>query len=424
MLLEHRASPTDFTRSRTLTIEHTVGLIMSMVLARNANGYDISSQNYFRDLSVEMKEQIIPVRHQSVSEARAKLRWQAFEALLDEANLERTGLSKEFKFKGHIVRAIDGTSFFTPRTEDLLAHFSVRSTRAGETHYPYGLCVAAVNVFTGQPVAAIVGDYKSSERELLRELLPSFAPGDLSLLDRGLGGAEIYFEYDEQGQLFLHRTKTTGDRIASYIQKFLASGKKQKKIRLTLKDKSSGKERSMKIRLILGPIDSEGKSIVFVTNLVDKDRYPRADIIELYQKRWTCETLYGRVKNLLNLEKFHAQSHNGVMQEIFANLLCLSLAAAAVAAVVVEDKMDPEVEQPSFKNAAEVVRRNLFSIIDRKIRNQKPNEIVRKILNEVRAVKYKVRPGRSHPRVSRQPIKSWNLKKSAKLRAFEERKFA
>lgn len=365
MLLEHRASPTDFTRSRTLTIEHTVGLVMSMVLDRNGNGYDISSQNYFRDISAEMKKQIIPARHQSVSEARAKLGWPAFEALLGEANLEHAGLSKEFKFKGHIVRGIDGTSFYTPRTEDLLAHFSVRHTRAGETHYPYGLCVAAVNVFTGQPVAAVVGDYKSSERGLLGELLPRFAPGDLSLLDRGLGGAEVYFEYDEYGQFFLHRTKTTGDRVASYIQKFLASGKKQKKIRFTLADKASGEKRSMKIRLILGPVDSEGKPIVFVTNLVDKVRYPRADIIELYRKRWTCETLYGRVKNLLNLEKFHAQNYNGVMQEIFANLLCLSLAAAAVASVVAEDKMDPAVEQPSFKNAAEVVRRNLFSIIDR-----------------------------------------------------------
>ena len=397
---------------------------MSMTLNRNGNGYDISSQNYFRDLSAQVKEQIHPVRHQSVSEARSKLGWKAFEDLLGEANLEAVGLAKDLKFKGHPVRAIDGTTFYTPRTDDLLQHFSPRHTRAGETHYPYGLCVTAVNVFTGQPVAAVVGDYKKSERELLGQLLPRFTPGDLSLLDRGLGGSAVYFDYQEQGQFFLHRTKTTGDRVATYVQEFLASGRKQKKVRLTLKDKASGKERSMKLRLILGPIDSEGKPIVFVTNLVDKKHYRRSEIIDLYQKRWTCETLFGRVKTLLQLEKFHAQTYNGVMQEIFANLLCLSLAAAAVTAVVEEDEMDSEIELPNFKNATEVVRRNLFAIIDQKIKNQKPKFVTAHILDEVRALKYKIRPGRSFPRVSKQPIKSWNLKKSAKIRAFEEKKSA
>ena len=42
-LLEFRNSPRDFTRNRALTLEHTIGLTMSMTLARNGNGYDISS---------------------------------------------------------------------------------------------------------------------------------------------------------------------------------------------------------------------------------------------------------------------------------------------------------------------------------------------------------------------------------------------
>ena len=171
----------------------------------------------------------------------------------------------------------------------------------------------------------------------------------------------------------------------------------------------------MKVRLILGPIDSEGKPIVFITNLTDKNRYPREDIIELYQKRWAVETLYNRVKNLLNLEKFHARTYNGIMQEIFASLFALSLAAIVVDAVVQEDGMDPEVEQPNFKNATEVIRRHLFAIIDRKITNQKPKALANQILSEVRAIKYKIRPNRSYPRVSMQPIKPWNLKKSAKI---------
>lgn len=395
-----------------------------MALSRNGNGYDISSQQYFRDLSAELRCNIPPARHQSVSEARGKLGWEAFEFLLDEANLEHDKLDEAFKFKSHVTRAIDGTSFFVPRTNELLKHFSPRKTKAeeGETHYPYGLCVVAVNVFTAQPVCAVVDDYRASERELLRRMLEKFRPGDLSLLDRGLGGRDVYFDYDERGQFFIHRSKTSGDRVATYVREFLESGRKQQVIRLTFLDKESGREKRMKLRLILGPTDSEGKPIVFVTNLIDKNRYKRVEIIELYRKRWGVETLYNRVKNLFCLERFHARSYNGIMQEIFANLLALSLTAVAVSAVVHEDELDPEVELPNFKNAAEVVRRHLFAIVDHRIERTKPKAVVKQILKEVRAVMYRIRPGRSYPRVSMQPIQSWNLKKSAKIRAFAERK--
>lgn len=394
---------------------------MSMSLNRNGNGYDISSQNYFKDLSKELNEKLKPAAHQSVSDARGKIKWEGFEYLLGAANLEKRGLPKSFKFKGHVTRGVDGTSFYTPRTEELLEYFTPRNTcsQEGQTHYPYGLCVTAVNVYTGQPVCAVVDDYDTSEREGLKKMLCEFSPGDLSLLDRGLGGKEIYFELEDHEQFFIHRAKTSGDYVATYIQEFLESGKKQTMVEITMKKES--KEIKMDLRLILGPIDSEGKPIVFVTNLLNKNRYKRSAIIQLYNKRWACETLYDRVKNLLCLEKFHGRSYNGIMQEIFANLLALSLTALAVSAVIHEEKLDPEVEQPNFKNANEVVRRHLFDIIDKRITGAKSKAVVKEILKEVGAIMYKVRPGRSYPRVSMQPIKIWNLKKSAKLRAFQER---
>jgi hypothetical protein len=419
-LLKFRRNSADFTRDRVLTIEHVVGLILSMSCARNGNGYEISSENYFIELGEKLDRSIEPARKQSVSTARGKIGWQAFEYLLDQANLEHDRLPGRLKFKGHVTRAIDGSSFFTPRSDDLLMHFSPRNTRAeeGETHYPYGLLVTAINVYTGQPVHARVADYRVSERELLKSMLDYFKKGDLSLLDRGLGGAAVYLEHEERGLFFVHRGKTTGERIPKYMSKFLTSGKKQRRIDLCVTDAETGQKKTIRIRLIRGPDDSEGKPIVFVTNLIDRKKYSRGKILALYQKRWTVETLYGRVKNLLCLEKFHARSHNGVMQEIFANLLILSLTALAVTATVDEEGIDSKKELPSFKNASEVIRRHLFSIIDERIDEIPPKKLMKRILKQVGRVRYRIRPGRSYPRVSMQPIQSWNLKKSAKLRAF------
>lgn len=286
------------------------------------------------------------------------------------------------------------------------------------------MCVAATNVFTGQPVRAVVEDYRASERSLLMRLIAGFRPGDLALLDRGLGGAQVYVEFHQHDQFFIHRATASGESVAEYVRKFVLSGKRQHCFSLPVKSGQPGEITEIKHRLILGTSDNEGKPIVFVTNLLDRKSYRRSAILDPYRKRWSVETLYGRVKHLLNLEKFHARSYNGVMQEIFANLLILSLTAAAVSAVVDQDDLEIEAELPSFKAASEVIRRHLFSVVDHKIVGTKPKKLLKQILVEVRAVMYPIRPCRSYPRVSMQPIKSWNLKKSSKLKAFKWKKGA
>lgn len=254
-------------------------------------------------------------------------------------------------------------------------------------------------------------------------MITKFTEGDLTLLDRGLGGIEVYLDFLDQKQFFVHRIKTSGDTLPDYVRDFLDSGKRDALVELTIRDRLAKKERKMFIRLIRGPKDNEGKAIAFATNLLDNQTYSRGDLLALYQKRWGVETLYDRVKNLLQLEKFHARSYNGIMQEIFANLVVLALAAMLSATVIDQEKLDPKVEVPSFKNATEVVRAHLSAIIDHRIRGLAPKKLVEAMLREVAHIKHRKQPGRSYyPRVSRQPIESWNLKKSAKIRNFEERK--
>ncbi len=403
-----------------------MGLVIAFNLDGNRRGYDITSQNYFCELGDHKHQEITPASHQAISKARNKIDWKAFEFLLHESNLEKNGLSKKMKFNGHVTHAIDGTCFFTPRTEDLLAHFSVRNSNmeGGDTHYPYGLCVTAVNVFTNQPVAAIVDDYKTSERELMSKMISKFNKGDLSLLDRGLGGKGIYFEFQRLGQYFIHRTKTSGDAVAGYVKVFLDSKEPEKTITLKMTDKSSNDKKKIELRLIRGPKDSKGKVIVFVTNLFRKNRYDRKEIMALYEKRWNVETLYNRVKNLLNLEQFRAKTYNGIMQEIFANLLVLSLASIAITSVVEKEEIDTASTLPNFKNAISVIQRHLISIIDRKVTGKSSKSITRAILKEVGHIFYPIRPGRRYPRVSKQPMKKWNKNKSLKIREFEERQNA
>jgi len=389
-----------------------------MAASRNEDGYDITSQNYFERLAEHRGEEIQPVTRQSISEARSKLKWEGFQALLSSANRETAFTQDSLRYKGHITRAVDGTSMIVPRTAELLEYFTPRTSKKGEGHYPCLLAVTAMNVFTGQPTAARIDDHTASERDgLLSMIRTVFRPGDLSLMDRGLPAGWLFWEFEKAGQYYLSRMKTTGESSAGYVRDFVKSKKKSKVIQIEIVDIDTNEKVNIKVRLVRGPTDSEGKQIVFATNLIG-EKYTRKSLLKLYSQRWAVETLYGRMKNLLKIERFHARNYNGVMQEIFANLLVLSLTALVWSVTICCKDMNPRKTVPNFKNATEVVRRHLFDAIDRRITGRRAKLLAKRMIEQTARVIWKKQPDRSYPRVSMQPIKVWNLAKEKKLADF------
>ena len=398
-----------------------------MAAHHNADGYAISSQNYFSELSRFTGETLVPASHQAISRARSKIDWQAFRHLLEEANQDASLSGSGYRYHEHVTRAIDGTQLTLPHSDELLEYFDQRSSIAGLGHYPGALLVTAMNVFTGQCKAARVVNHTASERDQLLSMIElDFNQGDLSLLDRGFGGDQVFLCFEDHRQFYLCRMRSTGERNALYIQGFLASRKKQCVITQTVVRAQSGESVEIRIKLVRGPNDSEGKPIILATNLIDEKmekKYSRKSLLNLYRFRWMVETMYGRVKNLLKLESFHAKNVNGVMQEIFANLLVISLTAMILLAAAEKLKLDPDVAVPSFKNAQAVVKRHLFEAIKlppHLSTKQKTKDLVKTLIEEASRIIWKKQPGRRFPRVSQQPIKPWNLAKNKKLKEYKK----
>jgi hypothetical protein len=421
-LRDYALNSGDFTRTRKLPIEHTIGIVMHMTANRNTDGYSISSQNYSAELSQFVGEPVEAATHQAISKAREKLDWEAFRYLLKEANQDVELHATRFRYRGHITRAVDGTQLTLPHSEELLEIFEQRKSMAGLGHYPGALMVTAINVFTGQCKAARVVNHTCSERDQLRSMIElDFERGDLTLLDRGFGGDQMFLCFDDHEQYYLCRMRSSGDHIAFYLQEFIASREKQQVVRQKVLRPDTGEEVEIRIRLIRGPKDNEGKRIILATNFSESSKYSRRSLLNLYRHRWTVETMYGRVKNLLKLEAFHSKSVNGVMQEIYANLLVISLTALIALGAAAALKLDAAVAVPSFKNAQAVVRRHLFDAI---LAHPEPTQktsraLAKRLIDEASRVIWKKQPGRSYPRVSLQPIKFWPLAKNKKLKEFK-----
>lgn len=421
-LHEYALNSGAFTRTRKLPVEHTVGIVMHMAVNRNTDGYAISSQNYSSELSQFIGQKVLPASHQALSKAREKLDWEAFRFLLQQANQDTQLDAARFRYRGHITRAADGTQLSLPHSEGVLAEFEQRTSKAGLGHYPGALMVTAINIFTGQCKAARVVNHTCSERDQLRSMIElDFGRGDLTLLDRGFAGDQMFLCFEEHAQFYLCRMRSSGDSLALYLQEFITSRRKQKTICQKILRPDTGEEVKIRIRLIRGPKDNEGKRIILATNLPGSSRYSRRSLLKLYRSRWTVETMYGRVKNLLKLEAFHSKSVNGVMQEIYANLLVISLTALITLGAACALKLDPDVKVPSFKNTQAVVRRHLFDAI---LARPEPTgkaarALARELIEEATRIIWKKQPGRAYPRVSKQPIKIWNLAKNKKLREFK-----
>lgn len=382
-------------------------------MAANGNdcGYAITAQNFFSEMGLGNQAP----NEQAVSKARQKLHWGAFEYLLREANQQD---SIEDLWRGHHVQIVDGTKLSFPNYSEIREKFAIPNTKAGPGHYPQGWMVTLINSASCQPVAMELGcGKKGSERKLMLKMLPHFKPDDIVLLDRGLGGAQVYLDFIKSNIHFVHRVKTSGERVATYVKEFLRSNKSSQLTCAPAID-DDGEEVFLWIRLIKGPKDSEGKRIVFATSLIDEELYPSSSVRELYRSRWGIETMYGRMKNVLHIGKFHARSINGIMQEIYAHLLVISLTALIEVQASRERGLNRIKAVPSFKAATHVVRRHLAAIVGtKKLSRREADQIAAQMIEEAGRIVWRKQPGRSFPRVSKQPISSWNLCKNRKLAA-------
>ena len=65
---------------------------------------------------------------------------------------------------------------------------------------------------------------------------------------------------------------------------------------------------------------SSGEDEILVTNL-DRKKFPKRDIKEIYRLRWGIETSFNYLKHAVFVEEFVSKSENGLAQDYYVSLL-------------------------------------------------------------------------------------------------------
>ena len=247
----------------------------------------------------------------------------------------------------------------------------------------------------------VIEENKGNERENLKKLCKSLRLNDLVILDRGYPSYEIISYLLKKRADFIIRSPLSN--TFKQVEIFLQEECLDKIVELEIPDK---RER-IKIRIIKSKTE-KGEARIFLTSLLDQKKYSYGEIVDLYYERWEIEEHYKANKELFKVESFHARDENGILQEIYSQLLLSNLTRIAMNEA--DKDNENKKDAPSFKNAVCIFERNINEIMLCKDVEQK-EKMYSNMLDEIRRVRYKKVKGRNYPRRSFKVITKWTRKK-------------
>lgn len=406
-------SPNAFVRQSKLTISVLFIFLLSLTASGKSQSVDGKAGAFFRHARRSgLWPEAEAVHRSTVTKARAKLSWTAFEQVHRDAvrlAYELWPSSVADTWQGLSVFAIDGSKYRLPASEALRKAFDPDSglNHAGKGHYPQCLVSTVFDVFRRLPIVRTVQSIaNANEREEVKALLPHIPPGGVLLFDRGYPSYDLihHLRRHYQGYWVIRcPSAATFPAVAAFVQ----SG--QSEAILTLRPPKAEPITLPAVRMV----SPNGERSVLLTNLLDHIHFPAATLTALYWRRWAVETHYRDEKTFLDIETFHSQTENGIRQELFAIVIMAVIARLMMA--LMTDSDHPVGAEPQFKHAMITLAEEAFVLTP-----QCPElalAIFSELLHEIARVRYyrPKAPRPSQPRVSKKPINKWQVNKSKRI---------
>jgi len=340
-----------------------------------------------------------PVSAPSFCSARHKITSDLLRHILHEVASNHLGqaFEPERRWMGRRVFAIDGAKINLQRGYDLEAAFGV--PEGG--YCPQVLLSVLLDVCAKAPVDLMVSGFASSERQHLFEMLPSLAPGDVVVLDRGYPSHEVLQALVRESIDFLIRvpSSNTFDVIDE-----LREGEGDDYLYHVDPPKGSPTEWT---RLILRAIrlrGPDGSESFFLTTL-RRPSFSRAQLRGLYRLRWEAEEFYKLLKGpYIGQGQFRSKSPAGVVQELHALVLYLLIARVLMATAAKDTATEYQsLSQKSAVLGLAAYLTRLFLLTDPDVAITELQALLQRIVR----TRDKRRPRRACPRVSFRPRRRW-----------------
>lgn len=261
-------------------------------------------------------------------------------------------------YRGYRVMAIDGSTLDVPDEKANGEVFGYPGASRGETAFPQMRFVALAECGTHVLLNAVPGGYRDSELKLAQSVIPHVDPTMLLMADRNFFGYAFWKSCLATGGKFLFRVKAN---LRLPREQELSDGSYLSTIYPNDKDRRKH-QNGIVVRVVeyaLDGIDHAEPVYRLVTNWLDPEAAPAAELAALYHRRWKIETTFDEAKvHLLDgRTTLRSKTPDLVLQEFYA----LMITHAAIRRMMVEaaGSTGQAAEDLSYVHAVRVLKRRL-----------------------------------------------------------------
>jgi hypothetical protein len=344
-------------------------------------------------------------------QARQRLPQECLEAVLSataRAAEQRAAVNP--RLQGRPVKVVDGSSVQLPDTAANQKEYPQPSGQKPGCGFPVLKLAGLFSLASGALIEVVMGNLHSHDLRLLRQLWAVLKAGDILLGDRAYGdyvtlaglpqqGVDVVARLHQARKVDFRRAKRLGHQDGVFVWR---KGGLQSTI-LTPEQWAALPD-EIQVRLVRFTAACRGfrsQPITLATTLLDAEKYPAAELIALYGRRWRLELCLRDVKTTLGLEALRCQSPAMARKELLAGLIAHNL----IRCVMAESAQvhAAELDRLSFKGTVDAVRQFSAALAQARTRKMRC-ALWQDLLATLARDSVPLRPNRTEPRaVKRRP---------------------
>ena len=263
---------------------------------------------------------------------------------------------------GRRVKVVDGTIVTladTPQNQQ--AYPQVHSMKKG-CSFPLMRVVAIFSLLSGALLAAACGSHHDSEFRLFYRLVGQLAKGDIVMADRGFGNYPMLALLRSLGVDLIARSsrKVDGRRRRQRLGHndwWVIWKKSPNRSAVIPPEQFEALPAELTVRIVRGSLHQNGfrvRQITVVTTLLDARKYPAAEILRAYLRRWRMELCLNDIKTTLGMDMLRCKSPAMVRKEMFMHLIVHNLVRHTMGSAA--SLHGAQFERLSFKGTVDALR--------------------------------------------------------------------
>lgn len=311
---------------------------------------------------------------------------------------------------GRETKVIDGSTVTMPDTPANQKAFPQQKAQRPGCGFPIMRIVGLFSLSTGCLLSAVTGNYCIAELTLFRSLWHWLKPSDILLSDRHFsdyGTLAVLWQRCVDCVMRMNEARPKDFRKGLYLgrnDRLITWHKPRQRTRTINRGLWANLPATLTLRMIRVRCSVRGfrtRELVLVTTLLDPQKYPAAEVAELYLQRWEVELFFRHIKTVLQMEHLRCKSPAMVLKEFWMHMVAYNLIRALM--VQAARRHSVSLARLSFKGSLDSVRQ-YSAALSRARTNRRAARLVIDLLRVLASDLVPERPNRREPRaIKRRP---------------------